>query len=85
MATNKQQIQSWFERGLKDKKAFMIVVCDTFEWEDRPVYCNEKGFAEEFNKLQYMQKVVEVYNLSLNMKDQLSQRRVFNYPNSFKR
>jgi hypothetical protein len=60
----------------------MIVVCDTFHHNDYPVYVmpNQKvkkvgeGYDERSS-----QKIIEVYNLSMNMENQLNKDRVFNY------
>lgn len=58
------------------------MVCDTFDYEDYPV---EVKPDEDVRKVeaQYngpnMQKVMEVYNLSMDMDKQLGQFRSFNY------
>jgi hypothetical protein len=60
----------------------MIVVCDTFDHSDYPVYV---GVDENIHdkKSRYdgesMQEIVEVYNLRMDMNSQMSEKRTFNY------
>lgn len=81
--TSKIQISDWFDEGVKNSKEFMIVVCDTFDWTDYPVYCMESDFKTvyESHKIN-MQKVMEVYDLSMDKNDQLSQNVSMNIPQS---
>ncbi|KKQ35825.1 MAG: hypothetical protein US50_C0004G0014 [Candidatus Nomurabacteria bacterium GW2011_GWB1_37_5] len=80
--TTKEDIRRWFLRGLEKKATHLIVVCDTFDYDDYPVYV-EKGkdvheVESEYNG-KSMQKVMEVYNLNMDMERQLNQNRAFNY------
>ncbi len=79
MTTN-NEIKEWFVRG-KDKGASrMIVVCDTFDYEDYPVYCDvgEVGDAvRKYSNTNNMSRVMEVYDLNMNMEDQLSEHRAY--------
>lgn len=86
MAATRQDLRRWFEQGVNSNHQFMIVVCDTFDWEDYPVYCNPVDFAEHYKQsTSNMQKVMEVYDLSLDPDQQLnSKSKVFNYPKDFK-
>jgi len=36
--TTKENIQQWFEEGLELGASHLLVVCDTFDHEDYPVY-----------------------------------------------
>lgn len=38
MTTTKKIIAEWIESGLEKKATHMIVVCDTFDHTDYPVY-----------------------------------------------
>jgi hypothetical protein len=80
--TTKSDIAAWFQRGISDHKTHMIVVVDTYDHEDYPVYVsageNSRTKAAEYNGKD-MQRVMEVYNLSLPMEAQLSENRAFNY------
>jgi hypothetical protein len=82
--TTKAEISSWFDRGLdsEDKPTHMLVVCDTFDYEDYPVYVkpeqDAKSVYDAFNK-KNMQKVMEVYNLGVDKQIQMNTARVFNF------
>jgi hypothetical protein len=83
MTTEKATIDAWFEKGIASGNRWMIVVCDTFDWGDYPVFVGEKAnFWKTFEKYdgKNMQKIMEVYDLSLDKYDQLDQRRVWNVP-----
>jgi hypothetical protein len=41
MAASRNDIKRWFERGVEQKATHMIVVCDTFDHEDYPVYVKQ--------------------------------------------
>ena len=63
--TSHETIESWLERGNNEEYTHMIVVCDTFSYEDYPVYVTK---AQEVRKIydtlngKEMQKVMEVYS-----------------------
>ncbi len=82
MGTSKQEIKEWFKRGVEEEATHMLVVCDTYDWEDYPVYVKKgqdphKVFEAHSGK--NMQSVMEVYNLSMDMEKQLREHRAFNY------
>ena len=82
MATTKNEIREWFLRGIEQGATHLVVVCDTFNHDDYPVFVesneNVKEVESEYNG-KNMQKVMEVYNLSKDMENQLNQFRAFNY------
>lgn len=75
-------IRKWFENGNIDNNTHMIVVCDTFDWDDYPVYvsCNE-NVRKRYNQIHgvNMQIVMEVYSYSISIEEQLNQIRCFNF------
>lgn len=81
--TTVNEISEWFDRGLKSKSTHMIIVCDTFDHEDYPVYVDK---VEDFyDKYEYyngknMQRIMEVYDLMLDKSKQMSAHRVWNLP-----
>jgi hypothetical protein len=86
MATSKADIRHWLKRGLADtrKPTHCIIVCDTFDYEDYPVYVfpgEDVRDVEKKNSLSAgnMQRVMEVYNLALPIEAQLEENRSFNY------
>ncbi len=86
--TTREDISRWFARGVERGSAFMIVACDTFSYEDYPVFVDSTDdFKEEYDKVngRNMQKVMEVYDFSMDAAKQLSQHRAFNFPTGFVR
>jgi len=87
MATTSQDIIRWFERGIEDKKDNMIIVCDSYDYSDYPVFTTG---LEEFKKehdnhnLKNMQKIMEVYDLHMNMDTQMKEHRAFHFPEGFR-
>lgn len=85
MAASKDDIRRWLERGLAtkhpDRPTHVIVVCDTYDYSDYPVWVYPGQDVREMvnAKSLNMQRVMEVYNLSLPIEDQLNQTRAFNY------
>lgn len=78
--TTRSEIAEWFDDGLKFGATHLIVVCDTFDYEDYPKYVMPgENPADITAKLGEMQRVMEVYNLSMDKTAQLNQDRVFNY------
>jgi len=57
----------------------LIVACDTFSFEDYPVYVMPGEDVRERCKLGEMQSIMEVYNLSMDLDKQLGEHRSFNY------
>lgn len=80
--TTVSEIRAWFQRGIAENKTHMIIVCDTFDYEDYPVYVSEDEDVHEI-KSEYddknMQRIMEVYNLKMDMEEQLSTDRNVNY------
>lgn len=82
MAATKSDISEWFERGAALGATHMIVVCDTFDHEDYPVFVepeqSSRDVAAEYDG-KNMQRIMEVYDLRIDKAAQLAERRVFNY------
>lgn len=82
MAATKNEIREWFLRGIEQKATHLIVVCDTFDYDDYPVFVgkdeNVKEIESEYDG-KNMQSIMEVYNLSMDMETQLNEHKAFNY------
>ena len=63
--TTQSDVNRWIENAPKNS-THIIVVCDTFDWEDYPVYVKNTDELEEI-KDKYngrnMQKIMEVISL----------------------
>lgn len=83
MATSREMLSDWFDEGIKNSQKYMIVVCDTYDYEDYPVYADSDSEYEEKQKkytINNMQTIMEVYDLSLRKTAQLNEVRAFNGP-----
>jgi len=81
MSTTKMMISGWFDEGVTLKKDFMLVVCDTFDHEDYPVYATREQVRQCYNEHnENMQRVMEVYDLSFDKEKQLNEQRAFHLP-----
>lgn len=82
MTTSKDHIRRWFECGKKQNATHMLVVFDTFDYEDYPVYVlpgqDVHKIAKE-NSGPNMTKLMEVYSYKLDLEDQLNEHRSFHY------
>lgn len=80
MAASYENIEQWVLLGVTRGATHVIVVCDTFDWSDYPVYV-EAGENVEDVLQKYagksIQKVMEVYNLALPIAQQLHEDRAW--------
>lgn len=81
MEITKEEICQWLKRGIETKATHVIVVADTFDYEYYPVMVSE---SEDINELikEYdgvnMQRIMEIYNLHMDIEKQLNERRSYN-------
>lgn len=85
MAATRADIAGWFDAGRRRKATHLIVMCDTFDHDDYPVYAMSAAeakhkLAEVFAGRDNMQRVMEVYDLSLNKAMQLAEHRAMHLP-----
>lgn len=74
--TTREEIGQWFDEGVAKGSAYMVIVCDTFDWGDYPVYCSTEQVARQRTLSPgEMQRVMEVYDLSADKVEQLNKRR----------
>lgn len=81
MAATREDIKSWFDEGIKQGATHMIVICDTYDWEDYPCYVKEgQNVREIFDDfVKKGMKIMEVYSLKKNLGMQLAEHRAFNF------
>lgn len=82
MAADRKQIREWLQRAKKDDATHLVVVCDTFDYENYPVYVYRDEDVREVaarydNK--NMQRVAEVYNMAMDIEMQLAMDKVMYY------
>jgi hypothetical protein len=81
--TSKNEISAWFDQGKKNKATHMIVVCDTFDYEDYPVYAYSDAEALAKHAVHNgpnMQRVMEVYDLRMDKTLQMEYGRAMSLP-----
>lgn len=82
MGTSRATISRWFDAGLEQGATHMIVVCDTFDHDDYPVYVkptqDSREVAKEFDG-ENMQRIMEVYDLRMDQEAQMAECRAFHY------
>lgn len=82
MAAKKIDIYKWLEIANFEGYTHVIVVCDTFNYLDYPIYVTESEDVKEKEKYynnQKMQQVKEVYSLSHDIEEQLAEDCSFHY------
>lgn len=78
MAATKDDLRRWFRHGVAEGQAYLIVLCDTFDWDDYPKYAARKDWAQQIvDNPGDMQKVMEVYDLNMDMETQMTERRAW--------
>lgn len=78
--TSSREIKIWFESGVSYKQKYMIVATDTFDWSNYPIYTMSiEETKKEYEKIMNasMSKVMEIYDLSADMNEQLNQKRAW--------
>lgn len=81
--TTRSEIENWLRRLYEDDDlSHMIVVCDTFDYEDYPAYVKKdedvRDRAREIEDMK-MQRLMEVYSKTYTLEDQMAERRAFHF------
>ncbi len=82
-AATREEIAGWFDEGVRRGDRWMLVCCDTFDYEDYPVYVQADDDPHEAVRQHRgvnMQDVHEVYNLGMNKQTQLNEPRSWHLP-----
>ncbi len=79
MAADYNYIKNCLYRGDNGEYSHLLIVCDTFDFEDYPVYIKkEEDIHEKIKEYsKNMQKIMEVYNYAIDLEYQLSERRAY--------
>jgi hypothetical protein len=73
-AATRQEISEWFDlgRNANTRPKYMLVICDTYDHDDYPSYFTTRESAlDKIANPGNMQRVMEVYDLTLNKDEQL--------------
>lgn len=84
MAATREDIRGWIKRCQEEGATHMIVVCDTWDYEDYPVPVMPNEVVEEradYYRNASMQNVMEVYSFTgkHTIEDQMAERRAIHY------
>jgi hypothetical protein len=65
MAASKQDVEEWIRRGYKQGAKYLVSVCDTFDYDDYPVFVktDEELAAAKVKYSQNMQRINEVIEI----------------------
>jgi hypothetical protein len=77
---NKEELSQYVEIWKESNRRFMIIVCDTFDYEDYPVFCDEEKCLEKVENPGEMQKIMEVYDNQLDIDSQINEYRAYHLP-----
>ena len=80
--TSRKEIGKWFDEGEHLGAAYMIIVCDTFTYEDYPVFVGDMKTVATYNdgQLGNMQRVMEIYDLRQDKAEQMAEYQTFRLP-----
>lgn len=81
--TTKETISTWFDVGVKEGYSHLIVMTDTFDYEDYPMFAYNEDHCREIledYKKGSMQRVMEVYDLRQDRDEQLNEHRCWSAP-----
>lgn len=69
MAATKEDVDRWIKTAIENGDRYVISVCDTFDWDDYPVYVpHGKNLSVERAKYDRvnMQKINEIFEIKKN-------------------
>ena len=81
--TTPDDIRRWLSEAKQQKATHMLVVCDTWDYQDYPVFVKPgESVRKEYEKRddpREMRKVMEVYAMHLDLEAQLAEHRAFHF------
>ena len=78
--TTRDEIAEWVRAGKDRGATHVMIIVDTFDWEDYPIYVKPDEDARAIAKNPgSMQRVMECYDLSKDIEAQLNENRSMNF------
>jgi len=74
MSTSVADLRGWFNQGLQQNATHMIIMCDTFDYEDYPVYVS-RGENPRDVQTPSMGRIMECYSMALPFEQQAAEYR----------
>lgn len=75
MTATRQDIIDWIEEGIEKGATHVVVMCDTFDHENYPIYVMSGEDPRKHCSYENMQRPDECYDLRMDIDAQLSERR----------
>ena len=75
MPTTKFTIKEWIDEGIKKGATHVVIMCDTWDYENYPIYVMPGEDPREHCSYENMQRPDECYDLRMNIDAQLNERR----------
>lgn len=83
MAATLQDIKRWIKENQETHhKRYLIIMVDTYDHEDYPVYATKDFCLEKIKKPGDMQCIIEIYDFEMDLEFQLKERRAYHPPKS---
>ncbi len=80
MIASKREIETWFDEGVASGATHMVIVCDTFDHTDYPVFvASAEAARKKADHPGEMQRTMEVYCLSADKAEQMALLRCFRF------
>lgn len=74
--TTREEISRWFDKGIETGRRYMVVMCDTFDYSDYPMYFDTESVARAaIASPGEMTRFMEAYDLQADKAEQLKVRR----------
>lgn len=80
---SRYDLSSWFNRGLRNGNKYMMVYCDTFDYDDYPVFfdhANDLHTYMDNARHAEMTRLMGVYDLSMDKESQIQEGRCMHIP-----
>ena len=77
---DKYEVINAFKEGVEMGATRMAIICDTFDWEDFPiydVYPDYKGTLSRAERRENMLQLMETYDLTADIDEQMARYRNF--------
>jgi hypothetical protein len=78
MSTSVVDLRNWFNQGLQQDATHMIIMCDTFDYEDYPVYVS-RGENPRNVQTPPMGRIMECYSMALPFEQQSGEYRAYHW------
>lgn len=85
MTATREDIRQWLKEGKKKKATHVIIVCDTFDYDDYPVFVMPGEDVQEkvrpYLAGENMTMLMEAYSLTgkVDIETQIAEERAFHY------